>query len=298
MSDPAPVALVVNTRSRTGEESYARALARLTERYGPVDGHRVSDPTTLGDVMAEVVARAPDRLVLGGGDGTISSAVRHLVGSPVALAVLPLGTANSFARALGLPLDLEGALDVAVGDGRQRIDLGFIGRHSFAGCAALGIQPQIAQTVPDGVKRWLGRLGYVLWGVWRTARFRPFRMELEADGRRHRFRVVEVRIANGAFLGGTEVVETARLTDGLLTVQAVLGVTRRRMMANWLLTGLRLAARHEGEREVHFRTGRLTTRPPLPISIDGEVLATTPVDLRCEADALLMVAPTSTARVA
>ncbi len=291
MTDPVRVALVVNTRSRTGEASYARALARLSEHFGQVDGHPVSEPQTLGDVVRRVVADAPHLLVLGGGDGTISTNLRHVVGTEVALAVLPLGTANSFARALGLPLDLEGALDVAVGGGRERIDLGFIGQHSFAGCAALGIQPQIAQTVPDGLKKRLGRLGYVLWGVWQTAKFRPFRMELEADGRRHRLRVVEVRIANGAYLGGTEVVETARLNDGMLTVQAVLGVTRRRMMANWILTGLHMAARHETEREFHFRAGRLTTRPSLPISIDGEVLATTPVELRCEAKALLVVAP-------
>ncbi len=284
-------ALVVNAHSRTGEASYEAALARLTERFDEVDGHPVTDPRTLDDVVRRVVESRPDLLVLGGGDGTISSTVHHLVGTDVALAVLPLGTANSFARALGLPLDLDGALDVALSPGRRRIDLGFIDTHSFAGCAALGIQPKIAQTVPDGLKRVLGRVGYVLWGVWKTARFHAFRMELEADGERHRLRVVEVRIANGAFLGGTEVVEDARLDDGLLTVQAVVGVTRKRMMANWILTALHMEARHEVERDFHFRTGRLTTRPALPISIDGEVLARTPVDLRCEEDALLVAVP-------
>lgn len=253
-----------------------------------MDGHLVTDPTTLDETMIACIARAPDLLVLGGGDGTISTNVRHLVGTDVALAVLPLGTANSFARALGLPLDLDGALDVALGGERRRVDLGFIGEHSFAGCAALGIQAKIAQTVPDGLKKVLGRVGYVLWGVWKTARFHAFRMELEADGQRHRLRVVEVRIANGAFLGGTEVVEDARLDDGMVTVQAILGATRRRMMANWILTALRLEARHDVERTFHFRSGRLTTRPPLPISIDGEVLERTPVELRCQADALLV----------
>lgn len=291
MTGPTRVALVVNAHSRTGEASYEAALARLTERFGSVDAHGVADPATLDQVVRTVVASKPELLVLGGGDGTISSTVHHLVGTDVALAVLPLGTANSFARALGLPLDLDGALDVALSPERRRIDLGFIGPHSFAGCAALGIQPQIAQTVPDGLKKVLGRVGYVLWGAWQTTRFRPFRMELEADGRRHRLRVVEVRIANGAFLGGTEVVEDARLDDGMLTVQAVVGVTRKRMMANWILTALHLEARHEVERNFHFRSARLTTRPALPISIDGEVLASTPVDLRCEEDALLVAVP-------
>lgn len=282
---------MVNVHSRTGAASYDAALTRLTDAGLTVDGHAVTDPSTLDETVRACVATGPALLVLGGGDGTISSTVHQLIGTDIALGVLPLGTANSFARALGLPLDLQGALDVALSAERRRVDLGFIGDHSFAGCAALGIQAKIAQTVPDGLKRVLGRVGYVLWGVWKTARFHPFRMELEADGKRHRLRVVEVRIANGAFLGGTEVVEAARLDDGLVTVQAVLGVTRRRMMANWILTALQREARHEVEREFHFRTGRLSTRPSLPISIDGEVLTTTPVTLRCEAGALLVAVP-------
>ena len=282
------VALVVNARSRRGEASYARALAACRASGAEVDPHPVEDPALLDATVAKAVAAAPDLLILGGGDGTISSTVHHLIGTDVALGVLPLGTANSFARALALPLDLEGALAVALSPQRRRIDLGFIDDHCIAGCAALGIQPKIAQTVPDGLKRVLGRVGYVLWGVWKAMRFRPFRMELETGGERHRLRVVEVRIANGAFLGGTEVVEDARLDDGLLTVQAVVGVGRSRLVANWFLTALHLDARHEKERDFHFREGRLTTRPPLPISVDGEVLARTPVTLRCEVDAVLV----------
>ena len=270
------------------------ARSRLTAAGLRVDGHPVTDPERLGEVVARCVAGKPDLLVLGGGDGTMSTNVRHLIGSDVTLAVLPLGTANSFARALGLPLELGAAIDVALSADRRRIDLAFIGEHSLAGCAALGIQAKIAQTVPDGLKRALGRVGYVLWGMWKTARFRAFRMELEADGKRHRLRVVEVRIANGAFLGGTEVVEAARLDDGLVTLQAVLGATRRRMVGNWILTALRRDARHEVEREFHFRSGRLATHPPLPISIDGEVLARTPVTVRCEPDAVwVAMAPAS-----
>ncbi len=291
MTAPRTIALIVNTHSRSGEASFERAVTVCRETGATVDAHPVTDPDTLDRTVAQAVAAEPDLLILGGGDGTISSTVHHLIGSDTALGVLPLGTANSFARALNLPLDLEGALAVALGDERRRVDLGFLGEHCIAGCAALGIQPKIAQTVPDGLKRVLGRVGYVLWGVWKAARFRPFRMELEVDGTCHRLRVVEVRIANGAFLGGTEVVEAARLDDGLVTVQAVLGVGRSRLVANWFLAALRIDSRHEKERDFHFRTGQLTTRPPLPISVDGEVLARTPVTIRCEPEAVLVAVP-------
>src|SRR3546814_17134195 len=84
-------------------------------------------------------------MILGGGDGTISGLVDHLVGTGTALGVLPLGTANSFARTLGIPLDIAGAVEVLRTGTRKRIDLGMIDKDYFANCAAIGISPQIAE---------------------------------------------------------------------------------------------------------------------------------------------------------
>src|SRR3546814_18304232 len=85
-------------------------------------------------------------MILGGGDGTISGLVDHLVGTGTALGVLPLGTANSFARTLGIPLDIAGAVEVLRTGTRKRIDLGMIDKDYFANCAAIGISPQIARS--------------------------------------------------------------------------------------------------------------------------------------------------------
>src|SRR3546814_10339433 len=62
----------------------------------PVDAHAVHDPDTLDDIIKAALAKKPDLMILGGGDGTISGLVDHLVGTGTALGVLPLGTANSF----------------------------------------------------------------------------------------------------------------------------------------------------------------------------------------------------------
>lgn len=161
----------------------------------PVDARAVEDPKDLEPTVRELLAAKPDLLILGGGDGTISGLVDLMVGHDVMLGVLPLGTANSFARSLGIPLTIEGAVDVIRNGHPRRIDLGMIDNDYYANCAAMGISPKIAETVPHGLKRVGGRLGYLAWAAYQFLRFRPFTLIVEQNGTRERLRVVEVRIS-------------------------------------------------------------------------------------------------------
>ena len=88
-------------------------------------------------VVKAAIAKAP-MVIVGGGDGSLSSAVDHFIGTNTVFAILPLGTANSFARTLGIPLDLDGAIDVIAKGRRKRIDLGCIDGDYFANAAAHG----------------------------------------------------------------------------------------------------------------------------------------------------------------
>ena len=148
-------------------------------------------------VIKAAIAKAP-MVIVGGGDGTLSSAVDHFVGTDTVFAVLPLGTANSFARTLGLPLDLDGAIEVIVRGRRKRIDLGIINGDYFANAAALGLSPMIADTVPHWLKRYFGMLGYLLWAMRVAFLFRPFRLHVTLDdGGIVKCWATEARIANG-----------------------------------------------------------------------------------------------------
>ena len=222
---------------------------------------------------------------------TISGLVDQLVGANVVLGVLPFGTANSFVRSLGIPLDMAEAVEVLATGTPKRIDLGMIDKDYYCNCATLGIAPQIAQTVPHALKKVAGRLGYLGWAAWEFARFRPFTLIVGEGERAERLRVVEVRISNGAFHGGTEVVESAEVDSGEIVVQAVVGHVKRRLISNWVTTVLRLPARHEDVREFHGRSIRLATEPRMPISIDGEVLAKTPVTARIAAGVIEVMVP-------
>ena len=290
-------ALVVNTRSRTGQRAFAQARELLRDLPYPVDAHAVERPQDLCDVVARALAKKPDLLILGGGDGTVSGLVDQMVGHGVVLGVLPLGTANSFARTLGIPLDVAGAVGVIREGHRRRIDLGMIDGDYYANCAAMGLSPKIAETVPHNLKKLLGRVGYLGWAAWQFVRFRPFTLIVGEGAAAERLHVVEVRISNGPYHGGTELVESAEVDSGEIVVQAVLGHVKRRLVKNWVASVLRLDARHEDVREFHGRSIRLATEPRLPISIDGEVLARTPVTARIAAGVIEVMAPPPPASV-
>jgi diacylglycerol kinase family enzyme len=157
---PKRAMLVVNATSRSGEDAFDEACDRLAAAgLELIDAHVVHNPEVLEPVIKAAIAKAP-MVIVGGGDGTLSSVVDHFVGTDTVFAVLPLGTANSFARTLGLPLDIEGAVKVIAYGRRKRIDLGIIDGDYFANAAALGLSPLIADTVPRQPEAlpWHGRL--------------------------------------------------------------------------------------------------------------------------------------------
>src|SRR6478609_5166493 len=112
-------------------------------------------------IVREEIAKGRKFIILGGGDGTISSVVDHFAYASVVFGVLPLGTANSFARTLGIPLDLAGAIDVLVNGKVATIDLGKINDDYFANGSSIGMPAAVGRAVPPRLKRWFGRSGYL-----------------------------------------------------------------------------------------------------------------------------------------
>lgn len=270
-------ALIVNAQSRRGRKMFKHACRRLRDLPFKVSPHAVKNPAHLDRTVRQALEAKPDLVILGGGDGTISGLVDLLVGHDVVLGVLPLGTANSFARTLGLPLDIDGAIDVLASGVPKRIDLGMIDQDYFANCAAMGLSPQIAETVPHRLKKVAGRVGYLGWAAYQLGRFRPFTLFVDDGSGEKELRVVEVRISNGPYHGGTWLVDEASVTSGKIVVQAVRGHYKRRLVTNWAWSFLGRPERHHDTVSFTGTSIRVRTDPPLPISIDGEVLAHTPV---------------------
>jgi YegS/Rv2252/BmrU family lipid kinase len=289
---PRQAALIVNAHSRKGEALFQAARQKLEEAGVTLtEAHAVVDPDTLDDVVRRALANGAPMIIVGGGDGSLSRTVDELVGSDAVFALLPLGTANSFARTLNVPLDLEGAIDVIAHGEVRRIDLGMINGDYFVNAASIGLSPMIGDTVPHNLKRYLGRIGYLLWALQCAIHFRPFVLILGDGANERRLWSTEVRILNGPYHGGVELSDRADVESGELVIQAVVGKSRLGLALDWYAKFFKLRDRNAHTEEFRGVAFTLDTRPRHRISIDGEVLARTPVEVRVAKKAINVAVP-------
>ncbi|MGC4251933.1 MAG: YegS/Rv2252/BmrU family lipid kinase [Sphingobium sp.] len=289
---PRDAVLIVNAQSRKGEAHFAGAK-ELIEKAGVrlIAAHAVKNPDDMAPTVRAAVESGAPMVIVGGGDGSLSGTVDELVGKDCVFAVLPLGTANSFARTLGLPLELEGAVEVIAHGRRRRIDLGMIDGDYFVNAACMGLSPMIGDTVPHKLKRYLGRVGYLLWAVKCSVGFRAFRLTIDDGGKEHRLWSTEVRILNGPFHGGVELSDDADVDTGEIVVQAIVGRSHMRLAWDWYAKFFRLRDRNAHTQEFRGKSFRLSAQPTQRLSIDGEVLAKTPFTAKVAGRAIEVAVP-------
>lgn len=290
---PKQAILIVNTASRRGAEAFEPACEKLRAAgVDLIDARAVDDPEAMSGEVRSAIDRAP-MVIVGGGDGSLSETVDHFLEHDTVFALLPLGTANSFARTLGIPLDLEGAVEVIASGEARRIDLAAINGDYFLNNAALGLAPVVAESVPGALKRSLGRLGYLLWAGWSAASFKAFRLRVHDGQVEHRLWATEARIANGRYHGGLELIENADLESGEIVVQVVPGRSVAKLGWSYLAAAMKATSRHEAVREFHGKRMRIETRPRMRVSIDGELGPETPFEAWAVPDAVTVAAPRS-----
>ena len=289
---PKQAVLVVNALSRNGEAAFEQARTMLDERgVELIEAHAIRDPDDMRPTVQRALKSKAPMIIVGGGDGSLSTTIDDFLGTDTVFALLPLGTANSFSRTLGIGPSLEAAVEAIATGRKMRIDLGAIDGDYFANAAAMGLSPLIAETVPHKLKRYLGMIGYMAWAVRVAFKFRPFRLHVDDGKVLHKSWATEVRIANGTHHGGIELVESADLQSGEIVVQAVTGRSLFGLAWSWFSTLFKLRGREQTVTEYHAREMRIVTRPPQKISIDGELSARTPVTVTVARAAVWVAAP-------
>ena len=290
-------ALIVNSASRRGAAAYETAHRLLLDHGVPVaEAFPVTDPARLRETVEQAVGRGHRLVVVGGGDGTVSSVVDALVGTGVTLGLLPLGTANDLARTLEIPLDLEAACaNVATGKVVD-IDVGRIGGTAFLNVASLGLSVEVARSTSPVLKRRLGPLAYPLAAVPAYRRHHPFTAELTFPDDDHEpvrlERLLQLAVGNGRFYGGGNAVSTsANIDDHSLDVYAI-PHGRLREHVN-IARFFRSGGFVEHPEVVHLRTRSVdvATDHPMSVNVDGEIIATTPVSFAVSANALDVIVP-------
>lgn len=280
-------ALIVNPAAGRGQAGREiRDVVGRLRRYG------LKDPILLytqapGDasrLAREAIQRGASLVVAVGGDGTLHEAMNGVLGTSATMGLLPFGTGNDFARAVGLYGDLDTACRAVARGETRYFDVGTIegtatsGPKHFLVLCGTGFDARTARTVNDGVKYLSGPLAYI-WGAIMTALdFEPFSLTLTlANGDVHQTPAMFVSMANTATTGGgMRIAPDALPDDGLLDICLVRSVGKLSML--WQLTKI-----FDGKHINHPAVTMLRTSsvsvvadPAQPLLIDGEVCGVTP----------------------
>jgi len=284
--------IVVNRNASRGDADLAPALDALTNAFGRAMIVEVEAAARLTERLDAACASGVERIVVAGGDGTIGSTLDVLLRASVPVGLLPLGTANDFARTLGIPSDLAAAADVIVKGRTRRVDVGVVNGRHFLNAAGIGFSTDLHRELPAWAKRTLGPLAYPLGVVRRWRRHRPFSVRILGGNAPLARRVIQVTVANGRHYGGGMLAEqSSEIDDGLLDLVVVLPSPWWRHVASLirLKRGVYpVRAPILSERGARFE---IRTQRPLPIATDGEPSTSTPATFEVLPRALEVYVP-------
>ena len=233
---------------------------------------RVTHGAGDAEAAADAAARAgADVVIAAGGDGTVNEVVNGLDGHDTPLGIVPLGTANDFARQVGIPSDADHAMDVILRRKPVRIDTASLNGRRFLNVSTGGLGAAATAETPADAKETLGPMAYAITGARKLAEFAPYEAAFAGpgfayDGKFFLFAVGLTRAAGG----GTVVTPRASLTDGLLDVCIVEQMSRTEF-ARVLLKVKR--GEHVGLPGVHYAqlpALRIVGREEITVNVDGE----------------------------
>lgn len=286
--------VLTNPKARRGGESIDTACAVLEEAGFTLDRASPEEDQPIGDLIRDKADEC-DLVIIGGGDGTLNASARALVETQLPLAVLPLGTANDFARTIGLPPDPVEAARLVTRLAPRPIDLGEVNGRLFFNVASIGFSAELAAELTSEAKARFGKLGYALVAARLLARSRLFHADLEHDGTVERIRTLQVSVGNGKhYGGGMTVEETATADDGRLDFYSLEVDHWWRLLR--LLPALRAGTHGRWDDVRAFRTTEVTirTRHPRDVNTDGELTTRTPAHFRIRPKAIQVYAPPTT----
>ena len=235
-----------------------------------------------------------DRVIVAGGDGTLNEVVNGLSGSSLPVGLVPLGTTNVFALEAGIPFDIERAARIACEEQPRPVTLGRAGEHFFLLMAGAGFDGQVVKHVSPATKRRLGKGAYLLTALKQWLFHPPACFEIECDG--IPLRVAGALLANArSYAGSWTLTPEADLETGSLELCLLEKPGRLSLLGQTLCLILGRPIPRALGRVVTVSTLKITA-PGIPVQVDGDYLADTPLDFACEPGALQLIYPRDVSR--
>jgi YegS/Rv2252/BmrU family lipid kinase len=236
---PLPTVGVVVNKNKTfggGLDALRQILA--AEGHERPIWYEVAKSRKAGKAVRRAVKDGATLLFIWGGDGMVQRCIDALRGLDVAIAILPAGTGNLLATDLGVPKDIQKAVDIGLNGDRRKLDVGIVNGERFAVMAGTGFDAIMIRDTSDLAKETLGRLAYFRSSI-KAMLARRVRMRIRVDGKKwFKGKASCALVGNiGRITGGVPVFEDASPFDGQLDI----GVVTAKNVWQWLRAFMEIA---------------------------------------------------------
>ncbi|WP_066186246.1 MULTISPECIES: diacylglycerol kinase [Gracilibacillus] len=205
----------------SGREAFKKELPEVLRKFEEAGYETSAHATTSeGDginAARKAVEQQFDLIIAAGGDGTVNEVVHGIAEQPnrPKLAIIPVGTTNDFARALGIPREIHKAVDTILEHHTMRLDIGKVNDHHFMNIAGGGKLTELTYEVPSKLKTMLGQLAYYLKGMEMLPSLKPIKATIEYDGHIFEDEIMLFLVSNTNSVGGFEkLAPAAQMNDG------------------------------------------------------------------------------------
>lgn len=245
----------------------------------------------------EAIAAGTDLVIAAGGDGTLSAVAGSIIATDTPLGIIPRGTANAFAVALGIPANIQVACEIILSNTPRVVDAARCNGKPLILLAGIGFEAEMIDRTNRDLKKQLGVLAYLLAGMQQFHEQTAFQAIIDIEGELTNVETSTITVANAA--PATSVLAQGfgqvPVDDGLLDV--TIATPKNRLQGLNALTSLFAAAlvnsptNREDIIRLRTRCLRITTNPAQKVVVDGEITEAEVVELECLPNSLTVLAP-------
>ncbi len=245
----------------------------------------------------EAIKRGAEMIIVSGGDGTISAAAEAVIGTGIPFGIIPRGTVNAFAKALGISTVIKEACQTILTGVPRKVDVALCNNKPMIVLTAIGFEAETINQTDKKAKKLFGMLAFVGTGIKQLANLDTFRVYIETEEETLNLSASAVTIANTAAPTSILAHGPAGVIadDGLLDITIVAPANRQ----NALFAGYHLlrsgfsdtATNRDDIHHLRARNVKVRTEPSKKVALDGDMNGSTPVEIKCIPGGLTVLVP-------
>lgn len=245
--------------------------------------YRIKKDQSILDALIDIKDGDYSYILVAGGDGTVDSVVNAMAKSGISLpiAILPVGTANDFAKFLGIPFDISKACKQIINSNVTTVDLGSINDKYFVNVASTGLFTDVSQKTDVNLKNTIGKLAYYLKGIEELPNFRRLKVKIKSKEVLFEGEMYFLLVFNGKTAGNFNLATKSDATDGRLDVIVFKAIPVYELIPLFIKV---LRGEHlESENVLYFKTDNLfiECNEDIVTDIDGEKGPEFPLEIKC-----------------